>query len=107
MDSRIGTYSDKDGNGFVKPQVTVTGGKLQKNVAHNTRGIGGRYFVYLDGHKHPKADLAIEELSAIDFVKASQENAIAELAAKKKEAETKLEAKKAPKAPKAKVNETK
>ena len=62
MDSRVGTYSDKDGNGFVKPQVTVTGGKLQKNVAHNTRGIGKNHFVYLDIFKNPNTDKAIKSV---------------------------------------------
>ena len=64
MNKRIGKYGDKDGKGFVKPQVTVTGGRLQNNVSHNTRGIGGIYFVYLDIHKNPNTEKAIEEVKA-------------------------------------------
>lgn len=77
MDKRIGTYSDKDGNGFVKPVVTVTGGKLMKNVAHNTRGIGGNYFVYLDIHKNLKAEEAIKAVSELEEVKLSRKAALA------------------------------
>lgn len=65
MDKRIGTYGDKNGKGFVKPQETVTGGNLQKGVAYSTYGISNGYFVYLDLHKNANAEKAIKEVQGL------------------------------------------